>query len=252
MLSLVLCGLVAAEMYSDLTLSEEFQENALAKRHEHFWRIVEESASNNQYAEAVEALHACLSDLPDSAVKEILAEALSHLELGAAGTHGQNSRAAEVAEDALENGPGHTAVRSPSDFFAKLYGAFIAEEKQGYQAKLRGQVEERQKRSADILKGSLGADVLTHTRLASKLAFDALKYDIYHKGVPKTPAEAKAIAEKIVELQTAVRRSYLGVVTAIAGQLVEDVQAKPAPKLHLPDLEVKDGMSLVGVNKIAV
>lgn len=248
----LLWGLAAAELYTDLTLSEEFQQTALAKRHEHFWNVVEESAGNHEYAEAAEALQACLSEIRESAVTKILAEALAHLEMAAGGTSAQNSRASEVAEAALENGPGYSPVRSPSDFFAKLYGTFIAEEKQGYQAKLRGQVEERQKRSAEILKGSIASDVLTHTRLASKLAFDALKYDIYQKNVPKTPEEAKAIANKIVELQTAIRKNYLGVVTAIAGQLVEDVQARAGPKLDLPAVEVKDGLSLVESNKIAV
>ena len=31
-------------------------------------------------------------------------------------------------------------VTGPTDFFAKLYGAFVAEERKSYQEKLRGQV----------------------------------------------------------------------------------------------------------------
>merc|ERR1719408_400428 len=59
-------------------------------------------------------------------------------------------------------------------------------------------------------------------RLATKAAFDAMKYDLYTPGVVKTPAEAKALADKIVELSGQVRHSFLSVITESATQLAQD------------------------------
>jgi len=140
----------------------------------HFWNVVESAAEQSQYEEAVAGLYACLDDIPEGQVKKILAEALSHLDVAARQQGGQRSGAAKVAEQAISDGPTVTAVTGPRDFFSKLYGAFVAEERKTYQEKLRGQVVERQKRVTQILKDSQRADVLTNTRLAlqSPLAKD--------------------------------------------------------------------------------
>jgi len=254
MIAFALHVIVASEVFSDLTVAEDFQERALEKRHAHFWSVVESASAQNQYEEAVAGLYACLDDVPEGQVKKILAEALSHLDIAAQQQGGQRSGAARVAEQALSDGPTVTAVRGPTDFFAKLYGAFVAEERKTYQEKLRGQVVERQKRVTQILKDSQRADVLTHTRLASKLAFDAMKYDIYNKNVPKTTDEAKAIADKIVELSGKLRKAYLGVVTAIATQITEDVDGLSATpsKVRPEDVALGDGVQFIAANKIAV
>jgi hypothetical protein len=262
MIALALHMIVAAEIFSDLTVAEDFQDRALAKRHSHFWNVVESAAAQNQYEEAVAGLYACLDDVPECQVKKILEEALSHLDIAARQQGGQRSGAARVADQALSDGPTATMVTGPSDFFAKLYGAFVAEERKSYQEKLRGQVMERQKRVTQILKDSQRADVLTSTRLATKLAFDAQKYDIYNRGVPKTTAEAKAIADKIVELSGKLRKAYLGVVTAIANQITEDVEGLSAtPSKVRPedlslgrpeDLSLGDGVQFIAANKVAV
>jgi hypothetical protein len=254
MIAFALHVIVAAEIFSDLTVAEDFQERALAKRHSHFWSVVESAAERSQYEEAVAGLYACLDDLPESHVKTILSEALSHLDVAARQQGGQQSGAAKVAEQALSDGPTATSVTGPTDFFAKLYGAFVAEERKSYQEKLRGQVVERQKRVTQILKDSQRADVLTSTRLASKLAFDAMKYDIYTKNAPKTPKEAKAIADKIVALSGKLRKAYLGVVTAVANQITEDVQGLSAApsKVRPEDVALGEGVQFVAANKIAV
>jgi hypothetical protein len=254
MIAFALYVIAAAEIFSDLTVSEDFQERALEKRHSHFWSVVESAAERSQYEEAVAGLYACLEDIPEGKVKTILADALSHLDIAARQQGGQRSGAAKVAEQALSDGPATTQVTGPTDFFAKLYGAFVAEERKTYQEKLRGQVVERQKRVTQILKDSQRADVLTNTRLASKLAFDALKYDIYNKGVPKTTEEAKAIANKIVDLSGKLRKAYLGVVTAIATQITEDVQglSDTPSKVRPEEVALGDGVQFIAANKIAV
>jgi len=254
MIAFALHVIVAAEIFSDLTVAEDFQERALAKRHSHFWSLVESAAEQGEYAEAIAGLYACLDDLPESHVKTILSEALSHLDVAARQQGGQQSGAAKVAEQALSDGPAATSVTGPTDFFAKLYGAFVAEERKSYQEKLRGQVVERQKRVTQILKDSQRADVLTSTRMASKLAFDALKYDLYTKNAPKTPEEAKAIADKIVALSGKLRKAYLGVVTAVANQITEDVQGlSAAPSRVRPeDVALGEGVQFVAANRVAV
>merc|ERR1719387_3147811 len=119
MIAFALHMIVAAEIFSDLTVAEDFQERALEKRHAHFWNVVESASEKSQYEEAVAGLYACLDDVPDGQVKTLLAEALSHLEIAARQQGGQQSGAARVAEQALADGPALTAVRGPSDFFAK-------------------------------------------------------------------------------------------------------------------------------------
>jgi hypothetical protein len=254
MIAFALHVIVAAEIFSDLTVAEDFQERALAKRHSHFWTLVESAAEQGEYAEAIAGLYACLDDLPESHVKTILAEALSHLDAAERQQRGQRSGASKVAEQALSDGPTATSVTGPTDFFAKLYGAFVAEERKTYQEKLRGQVAERQKRVTQILKDSQRADVLTSTRMASKLAFDALKYDLYTKNAPKTPEEAKAIADKIVALSGKLRKAYLGVVTAVANQITEDVQGlSAAPSRVRPeDVALGEGVQFIAANRVAV
>jgi hypothetical protein len=124
MIAFALHMIVAAEIFSDLTVAEDFQERALAKRHAHFWNVVESASEQSQYEEAVEGLYACLDDIPEGQVKKILAEALSHLEIAARQQGGQRSGAARVAEQALSDGPTVTAVTGPTDFFRQALRRF--------------------------------------------------------------------------------------------------------------------------------
>jgi hypothetical protein len=239
---------LAAAQISDLTVSDDFLQRALVKQHEHFWTVIDSAAQDHQYGEAVEGLYVCLEELPSSPVTKLLSDALAHLKKATEEATSQGGRAADTASAALSAGPGGRAVRGPSDFFAAIYSAFVAEEKHGYLQKLRGQVEERQKRAADILKPSESADVLLHTREAKKLAFDAMKYDIYNPNVPKTPELAFQIADKIVEIQNGVRKDYLGVVTAVAKQLGEDASSTDGRV----KVEVDEGLEVLDSNKITV
>jgi len=225
--SLFVITAVVAEVYSDLLVSEDFQQRALTKRHEHFWTVIEDAAQSGQVGDAIEGLAACLEELPDEDIKPILVEALEHLQLAANGAGMVGSAATTVAETAISEGPNGKLIRSPQDFFAKLYQTFVGDETADYQKRLRGQVAERQQRVTSILKVAQGnIDVLHETRLASTRAFDAMKYDIYtppQHGY-KSSAEAKKIADKIVELQGSVRHQYLGVVTASVNQITSDVE----------------------------
>lgn len=254
----VLC---AAEIYSDIMISDDFQTKALKSRHEQFWTAIEKSASTGDYVEATQTLFECVQELPewgDDKVKALLNEALAHLYQAAQQVSKQNDAATDVALQAIADGP--TGKVKDRGFFATLYSSFVADSRQGASGandkNLRGQVSDRQRRVASFLKGSTKMDVLTHTRLASKQAFLAMKWDLYAghgidgyspTKVPATPQAAKDIADKIVELQDQVRHAFLGVITTTALTLADDASgslgrvvvpaalALPEATLGLPD-----------------
>jgi len=239
-LLIVVVGLVVGEVYSDLLVSEEFQQKALTKKHDHFWSVINAAAQQGDIGEAVEGLMACVNDLPEEHVKPMLVDSLEHLQVGAAGAGMLGSVASTTAETAMSEGPNEKGIRSPQDFFAKLYNSFVGEETYDYQKKLQAQVVERQKRVTDILKVAQGANVLQEIRKAKNLAFDVMKWDIYTpkelRNGAKSSKESKEIADKIVELQAQVRRGYLGVITASALELAADVVGvkQPAGRVVLP------------------
>jgi len=237
MFSLVLLSCISAEFITDLTVSEDFQERQLKKRHEQFWKVIEAAVDTEDYVEAAEGLAACLDDVPDDApTKAILEQSVRHLHAAALGAASQGGRAMTVADSAIASGPGKGQVQGPTDFFARLYRTFVAEEQGEFPDKFKGAVQERQQRVAQILKGSVGSNVLQDTRLASKLAFDVLKYDIYNSKAPKTPEAAKEIANKVVDLHAKVRKSFLGPITTMANQIANDAQSFLSPRVqYLPE-----------------
>jgi hypothetical protein len=236
MFSLVLLSCISAEFITDLTVSEDFQERQLKKRHEQFWKVIEAAVDTEDYVEAAEGLAACLDDVPEGApTKAILEQSIQHLHAAALGAAAQSGRAMTVADSSLSSGPGQ-AAKGPTDFFARLYRTFVAEEQGEFPDKFKGAVQERQQRVTQILKGSVGSNVLQDTRLASKLAFDVLKYDIYNSKAPKTPEAAKEIANKVVELHAKVRKSFLGPITTMANQIANDAQSFLSPRVQfLPE-----------------
>ena len=237
MFSLVVLSLVAAEFITDLTLPEDFQERQLKKRHEQFWKVIEAAVDMEDYVEAAEGLAACLDDVPDDApTKSTLEQSIRHLHAAALGAASQTGRAMNVAEAARSSGPGQGPVQGPTDFFARLYKSFVAEDQGQFPDKFKGAVQERQQRVAQILKGSVGSNVLQDTRLASKLAFDVLKYDIYNSKAPKTPEAAKEIANKVVDLHAKIRKSFLNPITTMANQIANDAQSFLSPRVqYLPE-----------------
>lgn len=246
--------LSAAEIYSDIMISDDFQTKALTSRHEQFWAAIEKSAAAGDYVDAAQGLFECVQELPDwgdDKVKELLNEAITHLYQAAQQVSKQSDAARDVALTAMDDGP--SGKVKDRGFFATLYSKFVADSRQGasgeHDASLRGQVADRQRRVASFLKGSAKMDVLTHTRLASKQAFLAQKWDLYAgygiagyspTKVPKTPAAAKAIGDKIVELQAEVRRSFLGVITTTALELAADASGSLGrPVLALPEANLR-------------
>merc|ERR1719253_1276085 len=87
------------------------------------------------------------------------------------------------------------------------------------------------RRQADILPMLRGAadstaSVLSDCRTASKRSFDLLKYDIYNKGVPKTPEGAKKVAYRLVDAIGETRHRFMLFVTRAATSIAKDAGGK--------------------------
>jgi len=79
-----------------------------------------------------------------------------------------------------------------------------------------------------VLRGAADSagNVLMDTRLASKLSFDVLKYDIYNKGVPKTPQAVKDLAYKLVDAASDTRRRFTSFITQAVTSITQDTLGK--------------------------
>jgi len=95
-----------------------------------------------------------------------------------------------------------------------------------YASRAKEAKSNRQASVLPLLRGAANSagDVLKHCRVASKRSFDALKYDVYQAGAPKTPKSAEIIADRIVEAAAETRRSFLGLVTASVQGITKDAQ----------------------------
>merc|ERR1719387_1714105 len=100
-----------------------------------------------------------------------------------------------------------------------------------YSETLREQVKGRQADILPMLRDAASAtgNVLEDCRLASKRSFDALKYDLYNKGVPKTPEEAKAVAYRIVDAAAQTRGRFTRYVTESVSSIARDVVGREEP-----------------------
>lgn len=104
---------------------------------------------------------------------------------------------------------------------------------------------------AKILKVQ-DTSVLSDLRLATKSCFDAVKYDIYNEGVPKSPKHLAPLAYELVDVSTEMRKSFLGRISKIANAITEDMtlSAKDASKIAVAasvgDQSVRDSMDTRG------
>merc|ERR1719171_1989865 len=95
-----------------------------------------------------------------------------------------------------------------------------------YDDQVKSQVVRRQGDVLPALRNtaSIAGNVLEDCRLASKISFDILKYDIYNRGVPKTPEAVKAVANKLVDASTETRRQFMSGVIGFANALKTDTE----------------------------
>lgn len=232
---LCICQVPSAEIISDLVSSAEDERRARELKAEKFWRPVLEAANHGHAAtgahESVyEDLGATIAGLPaeNEYVRIALGEALAALRRADAALAQHAAASLDTAAEQLATGA------APAEHVLSFLGGsqgFIAHAVRRF---VGGQYEERighdiKKRQADVLPvlrsaaSSMG-DVLKDCSTAKTRSFDVLKYDIYNRGVSKTPVAAKSAADLIIEASTETRRGYMKVIMDSVSSLTQDVE----------------------------
>lgn len=224
-----------ADIISDITTSSVDESRALEIKAETFWQSLLQATDEMKLEEHVVLYvdaERVIANLPteNKYVREALTEALMRLrrsdEMLLKEAAGSSQLAADALATPLTGGSFYSFLTGGQGFFAKAISGFVDNSK--YPQRLRKQVQDRQANILPILKGAsdITGNVLKDCRLASKRSFDALKYDIYNKGVPKTPQEAKDVAYRIVDAAGESRHRFTSFITEAANSITRDVQAQ--------------------------
>lgn len=225
-----------AEIISDITTSETDEFSALQLKVEQFWKPVLNAAQEvkmDSHVELYADAEAVLRDLPaeNTYVRTALSEALDHLKkaddvLLEHALQSSNLAQDKLAEPCDTSSTPFSFLTGGQNFLRTALKRFISGGK--YSEKL---VEHVGKRQADILPVLRGAasktgNILSDCRLASKRSFDVRKYDIYNDNVPKTPEDAKAVADRIIDASSETRRHFTKSITDMVTGITKDVQEK--------------------------
>lgn len=231
----------AQEVLSDLVTSPQDEARALEIKAERFWGSFLRSAQELQLEEHVQLLAdtgRVIQELPpeNEYVREALEEAARHLRSASDALLAQAARTSQAAGDGLARkdrsewigsslltGSGHL------DVFSRAIRRFVGGGT--YSEQLLSSVQSRQ---ADILPSLRGASEVTGTVLsdchaAQRGGFDVLKYDLYHKGVPKTPESAKDVANRIIDASSSMHRRFTSFIGQAASSIAGDFQGKDDP-----------------------
>mmetsp|Transcript_49045 Transcript_49045/g.140445 ORF Transcript_49045/g.140445 Transcript_49045/m.140445 type:complete len:285 (+) Transcript_49045:2-856(+) len=241
-----------ADIISDITTSAGDERRALDVKRERFWGPMLRSTEAPEihahvalYAEA----EAAIAGLPagHDYVRKALQEALEHLRRADSAVLARSRKQAELAAARLAASEGwhggFSFLTGGQDFVSAAMRRFV--DFGGYFSQVRGEVQDRRAAVLPALQGAsaIAGDVLRDCRAASSRSFDALKHDIYQRGVPKTPPAAKKAADGIVAAAAETRRRFLGLVKAGVTGVTGDAEAakeKPAATVTralLEDLE---------------
>jgi len=232
----VLAGVAAldADVIADIVSPAADERRALDIKAEQFWQVVQEAARGtklDQHAAVYVEVEAAMSALPpeNTKVREMLGEALMRLQRADEKVLKQALKSAEVASERLAAGPGPESLFSfltgGQNFFSLAVRRFVGGH---YAERVAQQISSRQAEILPTLRGAalVTGDVLTDCRLASKLGFDVLKYDVYNKGVPRTPNAAKEAANKLVDAAEQTRHLFMQGVVGVANAIARDTQEK--------------------------
>jgi len=231
---LVFSHAAASEIYSDLTTAHADEVRALDIKGERFWQPLKKAADSINLKEHVAIyarVEAALTELPaeNTYVREKLTEALTRLRRADESVLRQAALTAGVASQKMQAPLGETPfsfLSGGQNFIGMMLRRFVNEG--DYAERLSEHIKSRQ---ADILPtlqnaaNSLG-NFLEDCRLSSKLSFDILKYDIYNKGVPKTPAHVEEIAYAITDAAAQTRRHFTKMIVESANSLANDVVSR--------------------------
>jgi len=226
---------VRADIISDITGSEGDEFSALQIKAELFWKPILSAAKDVQmekhlqlYADA----EALIKDLPaeNEYVRQALREALDHLKSADDALFKQALSSSEVAQEKLdapcETSGSFSFLSGGQNFLKIALKSFIGGGQ--YPEKLVEHVQQRQADILPVLRGAAGVtgSILSDCRLASKRSFDVRKYDIYNKGVPKTPQSADDLADRIIDAAGETRSRFMRGITDLVKGITRDTQEK--------------------------
>lgn len=226
----------AADIISDITTSETDETSALQIKVEQFWSPVLNAAKDLQmekHWELYTDAEAIIAGLPaeNDYVRQALREALDHLKKADAVILKQAMESSKVASEKMEapcdsGSYGFSFLTGGQNFLKAALGRFIDGGR--YSEKLVKQVDQRQADILPLLRGasSVTGNLLSDCRLASKRGFDVRKYDIYNRGVPKTPENAKDLANRIIDASGETRHQFTSSITSMVKGITRDVQEK--------------------------
>jgi hypothetical protein len=233
---LTLTGAFESDIISDLVTSGTDERRALEVKAEEFWQPILDvghDAHADEHLEVYAAVQAAIAELPgeNQHVRDLLSEGLMRLKRADERVFLQAVESNRVASEQLYNGPGRfesafSFLTGGQNFLSAAIKRFVGGGR--YSEKLLRDISSRQ---GDILPGlrgvsSASGDVLTDCRLSSKLGFDVMKYDIYNKGVPKTPKVARDAADRLVSAAGETRKRFMLGITASVGSITRDVEGK--------------------------
>eukprot|EP00930_Biecheleria_cincta_P049593 TRINITY_DN34790_c0_g1_i1.p1 TRINITY_DN34790_c0_g1~~TRINITY_DN34790_c0_g1_i1.p1 ORF type:complete len:295 (+),score=72.94 TRINITY_DN34790_c0_g1_i1:52-936(+) len=237
-------------------LDLEYDETrALDAKSEQFWQPVLQAATEGkpgQHADIYKDSQAVLADLPEetySYVHKALLEAVSHLHHADDALMQQNSASLHLAADKLASPAGGQeeglSFLTGSHRFLSL--AMLATQHLfglSYKERLHKQVKQRQAEILPSLRGAskVTGDVLAETREASNKAFDVLKYDLYHRGSPKTPEAAKQVAQKIIAGARETRHRFFQPIMSSVDGMARDVSGEEQFPSATVDAAIAEGM----------
>lgn len=226
------------EIISDLTTSAGDEKRALELKSQQFWQPVLDNAEATKMTSAYkhlsiyEEVEAAIAELPaeNSHVKQLLNDALTRVKRSDEKVFNQAMDSAEVASQQLLDGPAKedafSFLTGGQNYFTQAIRRFVGFGQ--YSETLGKQVRRRQADVTPMLRGAatVATNVLVDTREASKLGFDVLKYDIYTKGVPKTPEAAKKAAHKLIDAAAETRHNFMQGITDTANGIARDSNEK--------------------------
>lgn len=235
-LVLVAVAPVTADIISDITTSESDEFSALQLKADVFWKPILTAAEDVKmesrltlYADA----ELVIKNLPaeNAYVRQALQEALDHLKKADDYSFKQALASSRVAKEKLD-GPCDTSslglsfLTGGQNFLQNALKRFTGGGR--YPEKLVEHVQQRQADILPVLRGAadITGNLLSDCRLASKRSFDLRKYDIYNKGVPKTPQNANDVADRIIDAASETRSKFTRGITDMVKGITKDFTEK--------------------------
>lgn len=224
---------VGAEFISDIAAavrpSAVDESRALEMKAESFWQAVLTSAEQMKMAEHLSVCAEAdqvIAALPqeNEFVRKALSDSVERLRRADDTVLANAVKSSELASARLASPAGESGFSffTSGNFMKKALQRFVSGGH--YSERLLEHVEQRQADILPTLQGVAGSTgkILTDVREASKLGFDVLKYDLYNKGVPKTPQAAKVVAHKLVDAAGETRHNFMQFITKTVNSIGQD------------------------------